>query len=184
MTENANAFALQLIQGEAPDLMEVRELYVGNLAEQGILCDLSAYYADVPNVGEKYILEPVWEGMQSKGKNVLVIPSFHILAQACEVPIAAQEWTPERLIQLVEEEEELWEDGTSYTRLFRECTGRDQEYRRYVDYEEKEVILTVKNSGGYWKIAQGWEMRKRGRRFSIMIPPNNRLSYIIIPSVT
>ncbi len=110
--------------------MEVSELYVGNLAEQGILCDLSAYYAAAPDIGEEYILEPVWEGMQSKGKNVLVIPSFHILSQACEVPIAAQEWTPEKLIQLAEEEEELWEDGTSYMRLFRECAGRDQEYRR------------------------------------------------------
>lgn len=138
LTDNVNAFALQLIQGEAPDLVEVSELYVGNLAEEGMLCELSAYYADVPNVGEEYILEPVWEGMQSKGKNVLVIPSFHILSQACEVPIAAQEWKPEKLIQLAEEEEKLWEDGTSYTRLFRECVGRDQEYRRYVDYEKKE----------------------------------------------
>ncbi len=135
--ESLNRFEMLLLREDGPDLMEVGSVYVGILADKGIFCDLSDYYAKSQEIAEESILDVVWSGMQYKGKNVLVIPSFSLIAQACEEPIAAEEWTPGKLIDLADEQEALWYFGTPASMVFRDCMGRFSEYERYIDYEEK-----------------------------------------------
>lgn len=138
VTESLNAFESELLRGDGPDIIEVGGIYVRSLADKGTFCDLSDYYATSQRVAGESILDEVWKGMQPMGKKVLVIPSFTLYAQACEEPIAAEEWTPQKLIQLAEQQEELWYFGTPGTSLLQYCTmARFGEYERYVDYEEK-----------------------------------------------
>ncbi len=138
VTERLNEFELQLLRGNGPDIIEVGGIYVRILADKGTFCDLSDYYNASQKVTGESILDVVWDGMQPREKNVLVIPSFNLTAQACESPITAKEWTPEKLIQLAKQQEELWYFGTSNTGLLHHCMMvRFSEYERYVDYEEK-----------------------------------------------
>lgn len=138
VTERLNGFELQLLRGDGPDIIEVGGVYVRSLADKGTFCDLSDYYATSRKVAGESILEEVWNGMCPRGENVLVIPSFTLTAQACEEPIAAEEWTPEKLIQLAGQQEELWYYGTPRTSLLSDCImARFGEYERYVDYGEK-----------------------------------------------
>jgi len=138
VTGGVNALTLELLQGEGPDLIEVRSVYAGSLADKGAFCDLSDYYAKSPELHTDSILDVVWEGMQCRGKNVLVIPSFCLIAQACWEPIATEEWTPEKLIRLADDQESLWQFGTPAMWLLRDCLRPYGEYERYIDYEKKQ----------------------------------------------
>ena len=135
--QSLNAFASVLLREDGPDLMEVGDVYVGILNEKGVFQDLSDYYAGSRKVTAASILDPVWNNMQYRGENVLVIPSFSLMAQACEEPVAAEDWTPEKLIQLAREQEALWYYGTPSSMLLTDSLGRFGEYDRYIDYEEK-----------------------------------------------
>ncbi len=138
VAERFNEFELQLLRGDGPDIIEVGGVYVRSLTDKGTFCDLSGYYAESQKVTGESILDVVWNGMRPGEKNVLVIPSFTLTAQACEEPITANEWTPEKLIQLAREQDELWYFGTPDQWLLHYCMMvRFGEYERYVDYEEK-----------------------------------------------
>ncbi len=132
-----NELALQLLRGEGPDLMDVRSIYVGSLADKGAICDLSDYYIQSPALNGEAILDVVWSGMQCKGKNMLVIPSFCLMAQASKEPVNAEDWTPGKLIQLAKEQEMLWQFGTSPMWALWDCMRPYDEYTRYIDYDEK-----------------------------------------------
>lgn len=136
-SKSISAFELQLLKGDCPDIMEVQDVYVRILADKGIFCDLSDFYAKSKTVTSESILDIVWNDMQYKGKNVLVIPSFSLIAQACEEPVAAGDWTPEKLIRLADEQEALWYYGTPSSMLLKNCLGQSGEYERYIDYEQK-----------------------------------------------
>lgn len=158
VTEKISAFELRLLREDGPDLIDVSNIYIGYLADKGVFCDLSDYYRESDNVGEEMILDSVWSSMQYKGKNQLVIPAFSLYAQACKEPIAAEEWTPEKLIQLANEQEELWQFGTSAEGLLNDCLGRYGGWERYVDYEEKkscfdcpEFRWILQNCARFWR---------------------------------
>lgn len=73
VTERLNEFELQLLRGNGPDIIEVGGIYVRSLADKGTFCDLSDYYNASQKVTGESILDVVWDGMQPREKNVLVI---------------------------------------------------------------------------------------------------------------
>lgn len=136
--EKLSAFEQQLLKEDGPDLMEVSNIYTGNLADKDAFRDLSDYFAENDHVDENAVLDRIRSSMRYKGKDMFVIPSFSLYAQACKEPIAAEEWTPEKLIQLADEQEALWQFGTSAEWVFQDCLGRYAGYERYIDYDAKE----------------------------------------------
>lgn len=132
---------LQLQKGEAPDLVEVSSFYMETLAETGDLENLTGYFSGNEDIGEASVLSAVWAGMQYQGKTIVVAPSFYIAAQACQEPVAAEEWTPRKLLEMAEGRDALWYYGKGRMDLFYACMGNDSAYPRFIDYEEKKCYF-------------------------------------------
>ena len=134
--KDEDSMQMKFIQGKGADIIDLTHIYAGNLAGIGAFEDLTAYYEASDTVGMEDILDPVREACVLAGKNVLVMPSFHILTvSSLEKEVTAQGWDVWEYLERAENE---WVfDGQNPLNALTDCMGvRAGEY--FIDYEKKE----------------------------------------------
>ena len=90
---------LDILQGQAPDLIDVSALDVASLADKEVFENLEPYLKDSQVIQKENILENVWEEGQIGGKFRLVIPFFRVNTYVSHAPAPGQGWTFEEFTQ-------------------------------------------------------------------------------------
>lgn len=139
VTEFVGALELQLIRGEAPDLINVLGTNVNSLADKGVFEELDKYYETSSAVKEGDIFEAVREAGKVGGKEILVIPSFVLGTMMTTESVPQESWTPPRFLELTQYGA-LYNMPMSKGEAFDFCLGaRPEEY--FVDYEKRECYF-------------------------------------------
>lgn len=125
----------ELLRGEGPDLIELNEIYVPYMAKRGMLEDLTGYYEASNVVGLEDLMPEVREAGAIADKNVLVIPSFYIRSWISKEPVAMEEWTIWRFLELAGERQ-MMPSSDPYT-AYAYCRELNA-LERFVDYETGE----------------------------------------------
>lgn len=129
----------QLLRGEGPDLIGLRDMDVTELSAKGVFEDLTEYYAASSVTGDGEVLPAVRQAGTVAGKEVLVIPAFHIenlcAVRTEEMEQAAKDWTVWKFLELAEENRMF--RVQSPAEAFWYCMGiTPGEF--FLDYEKKE----------------------------------------------
>lgn len=136
--KNESSLEMKLLKGECSDLIELTGVYAENLAEKGAFEDLTPYYEASENVEWESILEPVRAACTIGGKNVIVIPAFYLQTMIAKEPIAAEDWTVWKFLELGEGAHIFMIQSPGS--VFHYCMGLKYG-DHFVDFEKKECYF-------------------------------------------
>lgn len=103
--EGVNKLNLALLQGEGPDLVELRSISAENLVSKGVFEDLEEYFARSDSVGREDILEPVWQAGYVAGEMVGVVPSFSLSTLISKSQAAGEGWNVDKALDMAKGED-------------------------------------------------------------------------------
>ena len=97
---------LDIISGQAPDLMEISSLPAEQYIEKGLFEDLSAFYDSDPDIDTKDLIPSVLEAMEQDGRLYYIATGFDVLTLAVKKSETANQsgWTYSELNQFLEKQ--------------------------------------------------------------------------------
>ena len=153
--EDTLTYEKKLIQGIGADLMDVTTIYRGNLARHGAFEELDSYFESSQVVSSEDIVDSVRAASVINGKNVVVIPGFHLSTfRARGDLVTPEEWTVWKFLEMGEKDRMFsYQSPESALDL---CMGM-QYGEHFIDYENKtcsfdgEEFKRILESCGRWK---------------------------------
>ena len=152
--EDQASLEMKFIKGEASDLIDLTELYAGNLAGIGALEDLTPYYSSSDKVTSESILDSVKEACFLGRKNVLVMPDFCIQTVRAVGEITVEDWDIWEFLEMGRNQQmfktQSPEDALMYAMGVRCGEG-------FVDYENNKSSFDSPEFRRILEACSGWQ---------------------------